>query len=78
MWSIARAPAPCRRGRISIVGGILRLICLLDLALEIQRERRMLLSLDDHILRDMGLSRYDAWAEACRSPWDIPGDRLWL
>jgi uncharacterized protein YjiS (DUF1127 family) len=78
MWNIARAPSPCRRRRISIAGSILRLIGVLDLALEVRRERRMLLGLDDHILRDIGLNRCDVWAEACRSPWDIPGDRLWL
>jgi uncharacterized protein YjiS (DUF1127 family) len=48
------------------------------LALEVRRERRMLLSLDDRVLRDIGLSRCEAWAEAHRSLWDIPHDRLLL
>jgi len=74
MWSKTCAASPARR----IAGGIVRLICLLDLALEVRRERRMLLSLDDRVLRDIGLSRCEAWAEAHRSLWDIPHDRLLL
>jgi uncharacterized protein YjiS (DUF1127 family) len=49
-----------------------------ELAIEVRRERRTLLSLDDRALKDIGLSRSQAWAEACHSLWDIPRDRLWL
>jgi uncharacterized protein YjiS (DUF1127 family) len=78
MWSIARAPWSWPRRRISVAGGIRRLIAALELAVEVRRERRMLLSLDDRILKDIGLSRGEAWAEGCRSLWEIPRDRLWL
>jgi uncharacterized protein YjiS (DUF1127 family) len=82
MWSIAHAPSLDPRGRISIAGGIWRLtfvlVRILDLALVVQRERRLLMSLDDRMLRDVGLSRCDASVEAHRSPWDIPRDRLWF
>jgi uncharacterized protein YjiS (DUF1127 family) len=82
MWSTAHAPSLDRRGRISIAGGIRRLtfvlIRVLDLAFVVQRERRLLMSLDDRMLRDIGLSRCDASVEARRSPWDIPRDRLWV
>jgi uncharacterized protein YjiS (DUF1127 family) len=84
MLSIANAQ-PAHRPRRARIAGIRRLIGavirvpirVLEVALEVRRERRMLLTLDDRILSDIGLSRYDAWAEADRSPWDIPRDRLW-
>lgn len=78
MSSIARARPPYRAGRVRIAGGIRRLICVLDLALEVRRERRMLLSMDDRALKDIGFNRSKACAEACRSFWDIPIDRLRL
>jgi uncharacterized protein YjiS (DUF1127 family) len=78
MWSVAKARPAHRPGCAHIADGIARLICILELALEVRRERRMLLGLDDRVLRDIGLSRCDAWAEACRSLWDVPRDRLRL
>jgi uncharacterized protein YjiS (DUF1127 family) len=36
-----------------------------------QRTRRELLALDDHLLRDIGLSPADAHREAARAPWDL-------
>ena len=41
------------------------------------RERRALLELDDHMLKDIGISRHDAWLEARRPFWDDPG-QTWL
>ena len=35
------------------------------------RTRRCLARLDDRMLKDIGLSRADALAEAGRSPWDL-------
>jgi uncharacterized protein DUF1127 len=35
-------------------------------------ERRLLLQLDEHMLKDLGLSAADAYAEANRSFWDVP------
>jgi uncharacterized protein YjiS (DUF1127 family) len=37
---------------------------------ELARQRRALLSLDDHMLKDIGLSRADAAREAARPFWD--------
>ncbi len=42
----------------------------------LRAQRRQLASLDDHILRDIGISREDAEAEASRPLWDAP--RHWL
>jgi uncharacterized protein YjiS (DUF1127 family)/cyanate permease len=77
-WSIARALPPCRPGLVGVVGGVRRLIFALDLALDVRRERRMLLSMDDRALKDTGFNRGEAYAEARRPLWDIPRDRLLL
>ena len=38
-------------------------------ALERRRQRRVLAGLDEHLLRDIGLTREQALAEAPRLPW---------
>ena len=40
--------------------------------LEIYRQRRALLALDDRLLSDIGISRADAEGEAARRYWDLP------
>jgi uncharacterized protein YjiS (DUF1127 family) len=55
--------------------GITRLIRTIELALQVRRERRMLLGMDDHMLKDLGLSGI-AGAEASRPFWDVPRERL--
>lgn len=42
---------------------------------QLARERRALLELDDRLLKDIGISRYDALGEASRPFWDEPGQR---
>lgn len=44
----------------------------LRLALALRRERRRLALLDDHLLRDIGISRDAARREAARRDWDVP------
>jgi len=41
-------------------------------ALALHRQRQQLDRLDDHILRDIGITREDARREARRPPWDAP------
>ncbi|QYK40547.1 MAG: DUF1127 domain-containing protein [Paracoccaceae bacterium] len=41
-------------------------------ALTLARSRARLATLDDHLLRDIGLDRAQAEAEAARAPWDVP------
>lgn len=41
-------------------------------AARVRRERRRLLTLDDRMLKDLGLSRGDVHAEASRSLFDVP------
>jgi uncharacterized protein YjiS (DUF1127 family) len=48
----------------------------LELALKVRRERRDLASLDERALKDIGFSSGEAFAEAGRSFWDVPADRL--
>jgi uncharacterized protein YjiS (DUF1127 family) len=78
MWSIGGAPSRRWSGRVRISDGVRRLIFALDLALDVRRERRVLSSMDDHALKDIGFNRSEAYAEARRSLWDIPRDRLLL
>ncbi|NBE08018.1 DUF1127 domain-containing protein [Paragemmobacter ruber] len=38
------------------------------------RQRATLAQLDDHLLRDIGLTRDEAQAEASRPLWDVPAN----
>lgn len=44
-------------------------------ALRVMETRRELATLDDRLLRDIGLGRQEAAREAARAPWDIRGRR---
>ena len=55
---------------------IRQLILAFELALQVRRERRMLSSMDDRALADVGFNRSHAHTEAQRSFWDVPIDRL--
>lgn len=57
-------------------GQIRRFISALELAIQVRSERRLLASLDEHALKDLGFNRGAAGAEADRSFWDLPIDRL--
>ncbi len=65
-------------GLAHVAGRVWHLIFVVELALEVRRERLMLLSMDDRALKDIGFNRGKAYAEARRWFWDIPGDRLAL
>ena len=71
--AISRPP-----GRLAHTGArIARLIGAIELALQVRRERRLLLGMDDRMLKDLGLNGI-AYAEATRAFWDLPVDRLRL
>lgn len=59
-----RLPLP-RQSRAGVLGVVLK-------ALSIWRERQVLHDLDDHMLRDIGVSRNDADVETNRPVWDAP------
>jgi len=42
----------------------------------VRRERQLLATLDDRMLKDIGLTRADANLEAARPDWDVPDSRL--
>lgn len=62
-------PLACRQ---TASGGFL---ARLALAYKIYRERRALLGMSDDALKDIGLSRADAYREGMRPPWDLPPNR---
>ena len=51
---------------------ITRLLYALPRLFALRRERRALLRLDDHMLRDVGLTRDAALSETARPVWDAP------
>jgi uncharacterized protein YjiS (DUF1127 family) len=65
-----RAPGPAVVSPAEIVPGetVARALAWLLDAMERQRQRRALASLDDRMLRDIGASRAEAWRE-CRKPF---------
>lgn len=65
--SITLAPRPSRPGILA------RLVA----AVALRRSRRSLGDLDDHLLRDVGLSREDARREAARPAWDALDEAPW-
>jgi uncharacterized protein YjiS (DUF1127 family) len=60
------AHASSRPATTSLLGSVAK-------ALAIRRERRALMTLDDRMLADVGLSRTDAYREAHRPLFDIHG-----
>jgi uncharacterized protein YjiS (DUF1127 family) len=54
---------------------VLRAVTWIEAAFRTLRERRQLMALDDHALKDIGLSRADAHREWCRPFWDLPRAR---
>lgn len=58
-------PHPAPQGRPGLWRRIAR-------AMAVARERRALSRLDEHLLRDVGLTRDAARREANRDAWDVP------
>lgn len=74
MMKTRTAPLTCTRaGRSKRPNSLFSRVLTL---LSIHRERNKLTALDDHMLKDIGLTREDAQKESKRPIWDAP-DR-WL
>ena len=71
MTDIALTPCHVARGTARIGHVLLNLLDRIELALEVRRQRRSLLALDNGLLKDVGLDRGSAYAEAARPFWDI-------
>lgn len=59
-------PAPTRRPALQLARGM---VTLFDAWLERRRQRRALLELSDHMLKDIGVSRSDAVQEGMKPFW---------
>jgi len=62
--------------RWMLVDPALQIISYINLCIEIKREREILAKLTDAELNDIGIHRGDADAEARRSIFDVPEDRM--
>jgi uncharacterized protein YjiS (DUF1127 family) len=47
----------------------------IGLAMQVRKERRMLMRLDDRALHDIGSDKGRAFGEASRTFWDLPANR---
>lgn len=56
---------PSAPARLSLLARVAKMVSL-------KRERQSLAQMDDSRLRDIGINRHDARAEAERSAWDVP------
>jgi len=70
----ARKPLPLRL-RPGLVAWLLRAIELVLDWQEVARQRRALLTLDERLLKDIGITRADAEREASRPFWDMAQER---
>lgn len=71
----SRSPFPHRARYTRTFGQRLaRFVCHLVTCLDVARQRRRLQSLDQRMLKDIGISSLDAHQEANRSFWDIPDE----
>lgn len=69
--SAAAGRPPLARSPLSWMWGPAGVITFILHAREVTRQRRQLMALDDHALKDIGLSRADACCEASRPWWDF-------
>ena len=64
------SPSTTPRGtQAALTSRIKECIALLSRVIDRQRQRRTLLKLDDHLLKDIGMSRGEAIAEGCKPFW---------
>jgi uncharacterized protein YjiS (DUF1127 family) len=66
---------PMRLGLRRMLAGAGGLFVWLDDHLTAARQRRLLRTMDDHMLKDIGLSRADAEREGMRGFFDVDGCR---
>jgi uncharacterized protein YjiS (DUF1127 family) len=74
MTGIALAPARLAGAFTRQGERMARLVGRIEHAMQVRRERRLLLGLGDGMLKDLGLDRGSAYAEGTRPFWDVPAD----
>lgn len=62
-------PTTTRDTRKAAQGRLGSIVGLLDAWIERHRQRRALLALDNHMLKDIGLGQADVWQEARKPFW---------
>lgn len=69
----SRNPYLVRAGGVRALGqDLVRFVHYFMICLDVARQRRQLLALNERTLKDIGRSRADALGEANRGFWDIP------
>jgi uncharacterized protein YjiS (DUF1127 family) len=76
MAHVAFPLAAASHAAAGLGGWISRAFVMLELVMQVRKERRSLTELGDAGLKDIGLNRADVFAESGRSFWDLPSDRL--
>ena len=76
MSSFASAALRPFTGLTQFAARLSHLALAIGLALQVRKERRMLMRLDDRALQDIGFDKGRAYGEASRSLLDLPVDRL--
>ncbi len=66
---IAKAQLFARPGSVAPSAPTVGALARVGLWLERRRQRRALLSLNDHLLKDIGVSRAEAWLEGQKPFW---------
>jgi uncharacterized protein YjiS (DUF1127 family) len=69
--TIARSGYPRSLGLGRVAAGFIRIVMMALELSDTARQRRRLLELDDHLLKDIGLSRADVELEYSKSFWSL-------
>ncbi|WP_338531960.1 DUF1127 domain-containing protein [Nitratireductor thuwali] len=69
MWPASRATPARRRRRLPLDLRLLAIISRIELMAQRRRTRMALQELSDHQLKDIGISRADAFREAAKPFW---------
>jgi len=75
MAHATQIPRLTRRTRRLASFPLVRAVSWVEAAFRTVRERRQLMALGDDALKDIGVSRADAYREGSRPFWDLPPSR---
>ncbi|MGE0024222.1 MAG: DUF1127 domain-containing protein [Hyphomicrobium sp.] len=75
MAYVSHIPRLARRSLRPTRSALVRAVSWVEAAFRTARERRQLMALDEQALKDIGVSRADAYREGSRPFWDLPSSR---